>query len=70
MIEEAAIRLRRGDRAEGLDHKSPAVTLTTCSHLWPDASQRTRKATDALLGSVFDETAADGLRTESPLNRG
>jgi integrase len=51
---------------KALGHKSPAVTLNTYSHLWPDASERTRKATDASLDSVFAESAADALRTESP----
>lgn len=44
-----------------LGHHSAAVTLTTYSHLWPDASDRTRKAADGL----FAEATADGLRTES-----
>jgi integrase len=46
-----------------LGHSSAAVTLTTYSHLWPDANDRTRKAA----GDLFAEsvgTAADQLRTE------
>lgn len=44
-----------------LGHHSAAVTLTTYSHLWPDASDRTRKAADGM----FTASAADALRTES-----
>ncbi|UTM38311.1 site-specific integrase [Rhodococcus pyridinivorans] len=44
-----------------LGHHSAAVTLTTYSHLWPDASDRTRKAADGL----FAAATADALRTES-----
>lgn len=44
-----------------LGHHSAAVTLTTYSHLWPDASDRTRKAADGL----FEQATADALRTES-----
>jgi integrase len=46
-----------------LGHSSAAITLTTYSHLWPDANDRTRKAA----GELFAEsvgTAADQLRTE------
>ncbi|WP_138999455.1 tyrosine-type recombinase/integrase [Rhodococcus zopfii] len=43
-----------------LGHHSAAVTLSTYSHLWPDASDRTRKAADGL----FAEATADALRTE------
>ncbi|APE08166.1 site-specific integrase [Rhodococcus sp. 2G] len=52
-----------------LGHHSAAVTLTTYSHLWPDASDRTRKAADGL----FAEATADALRTEddkTPINQG
>jgi integrase len=41
-----------------LGHPSAAITLTTYSHLWPDANDRTRKAA----GELFAEsvgTAAD-----------
>jgi integrase len=38
-----------------LGHSSAAITLTTYSHLWPDANDRTRRA------------AADPLRTESKI---
>lgn len=37
-----------------LGHSSPTVTLSTYSHLWPDASERTRKAADGLLQQVLD----------------
>ncbi|HEY2447436.1 MAG TPA: site-specific integrase [Mycobacterium sp.] len=46
-----------------LGHSSATITLTTYSHLWPDANDRTRKAA----GELFAEsvgTAADQLRTE------
>jgi integrase len=47
-----------------LGHSSAAITLTTYSHLWPDANDRTRKAA----AELFTESvgaAADPLRTES-----
>lgn len=40
---------------KALGHKSASVTLNTYSHLWPDASDRTRKATKSLMASVFAE---------------
>lgn len=46
-----------------LGHSTAAITLTTYSHLWPDANNRTRKAAAGL----FDQSlgsAADVLRTE------
>jgi integrase len=46
-----------------LRHASAAMTLTTYSHLWPDASDRTRKAAGEMLNAAL-EAAADGLRTE------
>ena len=33
-----------GDGQRALGHSSVVVTLTTYSHLWPDADHRTRKA--------------------------
>lgn len=48
-----------------LGHSSAAVTLKTYAHLWPDASDRTRKAAAGLIDQAVN-TAADGLRTESP----
>lgn len=49
-----------------LGHSSAAITLTTYSHLWPDANDRTRKAAEepleASLGAI-----ADPLRTESEI---
>ena len=39
------------------------ITLTTYSHLWPDANDRTRKAVGELLDQSFGITA-DALRTE------
>jgi hypothetical protein len=47
-----------------LGHSSPAVTLNTYAHLWPDANDRTRKAA----GELFDaslKAAADPLRNAS-----
>jgi integrase len=46
-----------------LGHSSAAITLTTYSHLWPDANDRTRKAVDELLDQSLGSTA-DALRTE------
>jgi integrase len=46
-----------------LGHSSAAITLTTYSHLWPDANDRTRKAVDELLDQSLGSTA-DVLRTE------
>jgi integrase len=47
-----------------LGHASAAMTLTTYSHLWPDANDRTRKAAGDLLDLSLG-AAADALRTES-----
>jgi integrase len=47
-----------------LGHSSAAITLTTYSHLWPDANDRTRKAAEGLFDASLG-TAADALRTES-----
>jgi integrase len=46
-----------------LGHSSAAVTLTTYSHLWPDADDRTRSAVAGLLNAALG-SAADALRTE------
>lgn len=46
-----------------LGHSSAAITLTTYSHLWPDANDRTRKAAGELLEASLG-SAADQLRTE------
>lgn len=46
-----------------LGHSSAAITLTTYSHLWPDANDRTRKAAGQLVQQSLG-SAADGLRTE------
>lgn len=46
-----------------LGHSSAAITLTTYSHLWPDANDRTRKAAGELLDQSLGD-AADALRTE------
>jgi integrase len=46
-----------------LGHSSAAITLTTYSHLWPDANDRTRKAAGELLQQTLG-SAADALRTE------
>jgi integrase len=48
-----------------LGHHSATVTLSTYSHLWPDASDRTRKAAGELFAACAEPTA-DQLRTESP----
>ena len=47
-----------------LGHSSAAITLTTYSHLWPDANDRTRKASGELLEASLG-AAAYPLRTES-----
>jgi integrase len=44
-----------------LGHASAAETLSTYSHLWPDASDRTRKAAGGLLDLAL-KSAADGTR--------
>ena len=49
-----------------LGHSSAALTLTTYSHLWPDASDRTRSAAGELLEQALGGAAADGLRTDWP----
>ena len=49
-------------RAPG--HSSAAITLTTYSHLWPDANDRTRKAAGGLMDQALG-SAADALRTKS-----
>ncbi|MGE5697239.1 MAG: tyrosine-type recombinase/integrase [Candidatus Sericytochromatia bacterium] len=46
-----------------LGHSSAAITLTTYSHLWPDANDRTRRAAGQLLDESLGSTA-DALRTE------
>jgi len=59
------VELRCGDRAAGDGHASPAATWQTYAHLWPEASDRTRKAS----GELFDrslKSPADPLRTERP----
>jgi integrase len=47
-----------------LGHSSAAQTLSTYSHLWPDASDRTRKAAGELI-DLSHESGADALRTEA-----
>jgi hypothetical protein len=49
-----------------LGHSSAAITLTTYSHLWPDANDRTRRAAGELLEASLG-AAADQLRTESEI---
>jgi hypothetical protein len=49
-----------------LGHSSAAITLTTYSHLWPDANDRTRRAAGELLEASLG-AAADPLRTESKI---
>jgi integrase len=46
-----------------LGHSSAAITLTTYSHLWPDANDRTRNAAGELLDQSLG-SPADALRTE------
>jgi hypothetical protein len=41
-----------------LGHASPAETLDTYSHLWPDSDDRTREAVDHILGDVKSAAAA------------
>lgn len=48
-----------------LGHASAAETLSTYSHLWPDASDRTRTAAGALLDEALNPSA-DALRTPAP----
>lgn len=36
-----------------LGHSSPTITLSTYTHLWPKAEDRTRAAADGLVGQVF-----------------
>jgi integrase len=47
-----------------LGHSSAAITLTTYSHLWPDANDRTRRAAGKPLEQSLGPTA-DALRTEA-----
>jgi integrase len=44
-----------------LGHSSPTVTLSTYSHLWPSAEDKTRTTSASMLAEVLD--AADSLRT-------
>lgn len=53
---------KRASNQLALGHHSASVTLDTYSHLWPDASDRTRKAAGALLEQSLGSTA-DALRT-------
>lgn len=45
-----------------LGHSSASITLSTYSHLWPDAGDRTRAAASGLIRAV----SADSSRTELP----
>jgi integrase len=45
-----------------LGHASATTTLNTYGHLWPDAEDRTRAATDGLMSAALDNPA-DSLRT-------
>jgi len=47
-----------------LGHKSANVTLSTYSHLWPTAEDRTRKAAQAIMLSALNPVA-DCVRTEA-----
>ncbi|NJE65770.1 site-specific integrase [Brevibacterium sp. LS14] len=44
-----------------LGHSTPAITLNTYGHLWPNANDKTRSAGTALMDSVFP--SADSVRT-------
>ncbi len=46
-----------------LRHESATTTLTTYSHLWPDADESTRSAVGAVI-SARAQFPADGLRTD------
>ena len=46
-----------------LGHSNASITLTTYSHLWPDADDRTRKAAAGLVDQALG-APADELRTE------
>jgi hypothetical protein len=46
-----------------LGHASATTTLNTYGHLWPDAEDRTRAATEGLMAASLDNLA-DYLRTE------
>jgi integrase len=41
-----------------LGHASATTTLNTYGHLWPDADDRTRAATDGLMSAALDDPAA------------
>jgi len=45
-----------------LGHHSATVTLNTYAHLWPDASDRTRKAAGELFAACADPAAVDEKR--------
>jgi integrase len=49
-----------------LGHANATVTLTTYSHLWPSAADRTRKAAAAMMAEALigDGSPADSARTE------
>jgi integrase len=47
---------------QALGYSSAAITLTTYSHLWPDANDRTRKAAAGLVDQALGSTV-DALRT-------
>jgi integrase len=55
-----------------MGHSSPAITLNTYSHLWPDAADRTRAAAAELLAAALRtgpdsaDRGADRLRTADP----
>lgn len=46
---------------KALGHSTPTITLNTYSHLWPNAHERTRSATAAVMSDVLN--TADNLRT-------
>ena len=64
----ASLLIRHGESVKAvqarLGHASAVETLDTYSHLWPDSDDRTRDATDSVLGFT-----ADPLRTEAAPTR-
>lgn len=49
-----------------LGHADATMTLSTYSHLWPDASDRTRNASSDMMREALAEAPADWLRTGEP----
>ncbi len=49
-----------------IGHADATMTLSTYSHLWPDASDRTRNASSDMMRAALAETPADWLLTSGP----